>query len=232
MSRPILLFLATLLCTMSSECIAVASAEGYFCTREGTKLKYERRSPGGNKLWWIHTESIDSVNPGPDGSTEAVCTISIVGVEEKSILKKPVTSKALIHTDGTVELNVATAAEEAAKQRFSAVNFVSTGGTSLLPASLQPGAKLEDVAASVSWAGIKYILKVSERSVLRTERITVPAGTFDCIVVKEKKLEKAPLYKRERITYTWYAPGVGMVRHDTYFTSGVQECSETLVSID
>ena len=67
---------------------------------------------------------------------------------------------------------------------------------------------------------------------MRKETITVPAGTFDCIVIKEHKLEKAPLYKRERITYTWYSLGMGMVRHDTFFLSGAQECSEKLVSID
>lgn len=232
MSRQIILLIVSLLCTLYGESIATASAVGYFCTREGTKLKYERRSPDGNKLWWIHTESIDAVSPRPDGCTEADFTLSIVGVEEKSILKKPVSSKALIHNDGTVELDVAAAAEVAAKQRFSAFDLVSSGGTSLLPATLQPGAKLKDVAASVSWAGINYILRYFGRSVLRKERITVPAGTFDCIVVEERKLEKAPLYKRERITYTWYALGVGMIRHDTFFISGAPESSEILVSID
>lgn len=231
MMKPIFLLL-TLVCTLFSGCPAAARPESYFCTREGTKLKYERRSPDGKKLWWIHTESIDAVTPLPDGGTKADFTLSIVGVEEKSILKKPVSSKALIHADGTVELDVAAAAEVAAEQRFSAFSFSSSGGTSILPASLKPGDKLKEVSATVSWVGIHYILKYSGRSVLRRERISVPAGTFDCIVVQERKLEKAPLYKRERITYTWYSLGIGMIRHDTFFLSGEQESSELLVSID
>ncbi len=57
------------------------------------------------------------------------------------------------------------------------------------------------------------------------------AGTFDCIVVREHKLEKAPLMKRDRITLTWYALGYGMVRHDTFFINGDVETTEQLESI-
>ena len=41
-----------------------------------------------------------------------------------------------------------------------------------------------------------------------------------------------PLHRRERITLTWYAPGVGMVRHDTLLTDGRTETSEVLVSVE
>ena len=67
---------------------------------------------------------------------------------------------------------------------------------------------------------------------MRRETITVPAGTFDCVVVKEHKVERAPLFKRDRITYTWYALGIGLVRHDTLFTDGRRECSEQLTRIE
>ena len=51
-------------------------------------------------------------------------------------------------------------------------------------------------------------------------------------MIKEHKAESAPLYKRERITYTWYALGYGMIKHDSYFLDGRQETSEQLYGIE
>ena len=64
---------------------------------------------------------------------------------------------------------------------------------------------------------------------LRHENISVPAGTFHCIVVRERKLERRPLYRNDRITLTWYALGYGLVRHDTFFLDGELESSEQLI---
>ena len=134
-------------------------------------------------------------------------------------------------SDGNVELDIAQSALLAAKQRFSGFNFTSTGGTSILPASMKTGDKLEDIHACVAWGGVKYTIDYTSRKVLRRETITVPAGTFDCVVVSEHKVEKAPFLKRDRTTLTWYALGVGMVRHDTFLPNGEMETSEKLNSI-
>ena len=45
---------------------------------------------------------------------------------------------------------------------------------------------------------------------------TVPAGTFDCIVVRERKIERGIGRNRDTLTENWYAPGIGPVRHDSY----------------
>ena len=77
----------------------------------------------------------------------------------------------------------------------------------------------------------EFSIDYTERKVLRTEKVTVPAGTFDCIVVQERKVEKAPLLKRENITLTWYSLEYGFVRHDSLLPDGSLESSEQLVSI-
>ena len=101
-----------------------------------------------------------------------------------------------------------------------------------MKATAKPGDKLEEIHAEVAWSGIKYNIDYTERSVVKKETITVPGGTFECIVIKEHKKESAPLYKRERITYTWYALGYGMIKHDSFFLDGRQETSEQLYGIE
>jgi len=221
---------AAMASTATASPAASSPADAYFCTRQGTVLNYERRSAENGRLWWKHSESIDAVR-SKSGILEIDITSSIVSDIGKAPLKEPVKSQVTVRSNGTVEVDVSKAAEEAARQKFAALDFTSSGGTSILPADLAPGEKLQDIHSVVSWSGIKLTIDYTERSVLRRETITVPAGTFDCIVVQEHKLEKAPLHRRDRITLTWYAPGYGMIRHDTLFTNGKAETSEVLVSV-
>lgn len=210
--------------------VPAGPADAFFCTEQGAVLHYERRSAEDGELRWRHSESIERVR-SVDGVQLIDVTSTIVAVSGKAPIKEPVRSQVRVLSDGSVEVNAAQAAEEAARQRFSAFNFTSSGGTSLLPADLAPGDVLKDIHARVSWAMVSLTIDYTERSVLRRERITVPAGTFDCIVVREHKLEKAPLHRRDRITLTWYAVGYGMIRHDTLFPDLTPETSEVLVEI-
>ena len=79
--------------------------------------------------------------------------------------------------------------------------------------------------------GLTWRVRVTDRKVLRVERLETPAGMFDCPVVSEHKVEKGPGRNRETTALTWYAEGIGMVRHDTYDRSGLLETSEVLTGI-
>lgn len=219
------------LIVISTFCFAAPPNKAFFCTSPGTALYYERHEEGSGELAWKHTSSIVSSKGIQDGKLEVTFKTDIKSGKMKSPIKEPVSSNVVIYPDGNVELDIAQSALLAAKQRFSGFNFTSTGGTSILPASMKTGDKLEDIHACVAWGGVKYTIDYTSRKVLRRETITVPAGTFDCVVVSEHKVEKAPFLKRDRTTLTWYALGVGMVRHDTFLPNGEMETSEKLNSI-
>ena len=208
-----------------------AQPKAYFCTTKGMTLRYERYDPDGDRHWWTQTTKVNDIQKQNNGSYIINFTANVKGVKVKSPVKGDVNSTAFIHPDGTVDINISEAVSIAAKQRFSAFDFTASGGTSSLKSTIQPGEKLDEIHGAVEWSGIKYRIDYTARSVTKRETITVPAGTFDCIVVKEHKLEKAPLLKRDRITYTWYALGYGLIRHDTFFTDGRQECTEQLTEI-
>lgn len=208
----------------------LAQPKSYFYAVKGGKLRYERYDARNGSLWWVHNETINALRPRSDGGLDVELTTQIVSSGGKSPIKEPVMSGIVIKTDGTVVADVTKAAEEAARQQLSAFNFTSSGDLSELSSGIAPGTVLKDIHTAVSWAGIKFVVDYDSRKVTRRETITVPAGTFDCMVVEEHKIERAPLYRRERNTVTWYALGYGMIRHDTFFTDGRAETSEVLVS--
>ncbi len=227
LKRLLICFLAILAALGST-----AQPKGYFCSTKGMSLRYERYSPDNSKHWWTNTVTINDVQKNADGSLEITVSANIVPRKATPPVKGTVKTKSYLHADGTIEVNISEAAAIAAKKRFAAFNFTSSGGTSIMKATAKPGDKLEEIHAEVAWSGIKYNIDYTERSVVKKETITVPGGTFECIVIKEHKAESAPLYKRERITYTWYALGYGMIKHDSYFLDGRQETSEQLYGIE
>ena len=206
------------------------SKKGYFCAKQGAVLHYERYAPDG-KHWWNQDTKIDSTALGEDGTMNVSFTSTIKSFDVKSPIKGSVSSKAFLRKDGTVEINIAEAAATVAKNRYSAFRFKASGGVSSLSPNVKPGDTLEEIHGKVECAGMKLSIDYTERKVLRKEKITVPAGTFDCIVVQERKVEKAPLMKRDNITLTWYCLGYGFVRHDSLLPDGSLESSELLVSI-
>ena len=225
MRRLVLMFALLLLALPGA-----AQPKCYFYAVGGGSLRYERYDASDGKLWWIHNETINSINSTSDGGRSMDITTHVISKAGKSPVKEPVMSTVIIKPDGTVVADVAKASEEAARQMLSAFDFTSSGDASELPPTLAPGDVLKEIHTVVSWAGIKFTIDYDNRKVTRRETITVPAGTFDCIVVEEHKKEKAPFHRRERNTVTWYALGYGMIRHDTFFTDGRQETTEVLVS--
>ena len=199
---------------------STAQPKGYFCSTKGMSLRYERYSPDNSKHWWTNTVTINDVQKAADGSLDITVSANIVPRKATPPVKGSVKTKSYLHADGTIEVNISEAAAIAAKKRFAAFNFTSSGGTSIMKATAKPGDKLEEIHAEVAWSGIKYNIDYTDRSVVKS------------IVIKEHKAESAPLYKRERITYTWYALGYGMIKHDSYFLDGRQETSEQLYGIE
>lgn len=220
-----------LLFTVIWSVAATALPGTYFCTTKGATLRYERYDCNSGKHWWTQTTRIDDIKYEDDGSRSIKFTANIKSDKVQAPVKGDVSSTAIIRPDGTVEVNITEAVSIAAGQRLSAFNFKATGGMSSMKSTVKPGDKLDEIHGAVNWKGIKYTLDYTDRSVLRRETITVPAGTFECIVVKEHKVESAPFYKRDRITLSWYALDYGVIKHDSFFPDGRQECSEQLYEI-
>lgn len=202
----------------------------YFCNKANTTLEYIRTTAEGS-IKWYHTMAIKDVNN--NGDTTAINYTSYIENHKHKPYygKKPAELSAIITKQG-VTLNVAESVAAVFRTLFPGnTKITSTGGESALPSNMVPGDTLPDVYASVKVLGMTMKITVTEREVLRFETIQTPAGTYDCIVIREKKLEKGMGRNRHTIADTWYSKGVGMVRHDTYNLDLELQTSEVLTSI-
>ena len=211
-------------------CLFVLSALSYFCDVSGTVLEYERTYVDSGKLKWKHVMEIGESRAEDDALTLDYSS-TFRGPSGSVMYGGPVALVAKLHEGGDVEMDLSRSLASVFTNYVGerAVSFEPC--FSLLPADMEPGERLEDAHFEVTVLGLKYKVSVTEREVLRRESIKTAAGDFDCVVVREHKVEKGPGRNRETTALTWYAKGVGMVRHDTYDRKGVLETSEVLVSM-
>ena len=204
-------------------------AQGYFLERTDVTLEYVRRSVADGKISWHHNVSVTDVTE--TGSHTKYITESLFTKQNgKPLYKTAVVETTLVDKNsGNVSLDVGGAMASYVKAR-TGLNATSTSVLSVLPASIAPGDTLMPFVAYTKVGPLTYKVIVSERKVLRRETISVPAGTFDCIVVSENNSETGPGHNRNVRTLTWYCKGVGFVRHDTY-VKGKLDTSEVLESI-
>lgn len=220
---------ALLFCCASLLSGLQAGAEGYCFDGRNTDLEYVRTTTSDGKLKWRHTMRILDIKES--AGTVTYTTESVFRKPNgrmlygDAIIEETIVDK---HT-GNVSVDVGAAMVSYIKAR-TGLNAKAERQFSVLPADMAPGDTLVPVSAQVEVGPLTYTVTVSKRKVLRSETISVPAGTFDCIVVWEKKLEDGIGHHRDVINLTWYSKGVGMIRHDTYI-KGKLDTSEVLQSM-
>ena len=95
---------------------------------------------------------------------------------------------------------------------------------------MKVGTTIPDGCIKVKIGKISATLSTQNRQVTEQKSITVPAGTFDCFLIKEEQVTKTVMSKTERIE-TWYAAGIGCIRQAVYDRKGRLDHTQELVSI-
>ena len=221
--------MAAILTLTFAEMTAQESAP-YFCNKANTVLEYTRTTAEGD-IKWYHTMAIKEASKGSD-TTSINYTSYIQNHKHKPYYgKQPAQLTATITNQG-VTLNVAESVAAIFRTLFPGnTKITSTGGESTLPTNMVPGDTLPDIFSTVKVLGMTMKITVTDRQVLRHETIHTPAGSYPCIVIRETKLEKGMGRNRHTIADTWYAQGLGMVRHDTYNLNLQLQTSEILSAI-
>jgi hypothetical protein len=96
------------------------------------------------------------------------------------------------------------------------------------PASPTPGQKLKDASITMTTQGpipFNMRIEVTDRKVEAVEKITTPAGTFDCVKITCACSSKMLIRTETKMT-DWYAPNVGVVRSETYHQGKLLSFSE------
>jgi hypothetical protein len=89
-----------------------------------------------------------------------------------------------------------------------------------IPSKLEAGQKLNDATMTVKLisdapVNMNFTVNVVNRTVEGFEKVTTPAGTFDCVKLTQD-VETKTVFSMVIRTITWYAEGVGTVRSESY----------------
>lgn len=206
----------------------VAQAQGYYCDRQGATLDYVRKNVRTGETEWRHIMNIKDVSKVADG-TQITSVSTFLKANGKPYYKGDIVEQVVLRENNDVWVDMEAVSVAYIKGR-AGLNATAQAAPSILPATMAPGDTLPQVTGKVKVSLLTFTYRIWDRKVLRRETISVPAGTFDCVVLQERKLESGPGHNREVLNYTWYCKGVGFVRHDTYI-DGKLDTSEILNSI-
>ena len=208
---------------------AARAGEPYTCMQAGRTLCFERTRANGRLERTVTMEYTKVRREGGKTIVEYVFTMRGPGGGELYGGATPMTT--IVRADGTTEQDLGASLQAMLHNMFPGAAQSVRGTPALIPADLKPGDRLPDAHSSVKTGILTHTMDITEREVLRFERITVPAGTFDCVVLREHKVERGVGRNRDTVSENWYAPGVGPVRHDSYkYNNGhpVLEATEVL----
>jgi hypothetical protein len=102
-------------------------------------------------------------------------------------------------------------------------DFKITSTDMELPARMTPGQQLKDASFTLEMTGpipVTMSSTITNRKVDALEKVTTPAGTFDCIKVSYDTFSKVAFIKTEGRTVEWYTPDIGIVRSEYYDKKG------------
>ena len=190
------------------------AGEPFTPTKAGTTLVFERTKSNG-RVEYTSTMKYTGVRR-EGGKLIVEYTFTIHSPGGKELYGGPAPMSTVVTADGTTEQDLSASLKAVLHNMFPGAEQEVTGTPARIPANLKPGDRLPDAHARVKTGVLTHTMDITEREVLRTERITVPAGTFDCVVLREHKIEHGVGRERDNICENWYAPGIGPVRHDSY----------------
>lgn len=140
--------------------------------------------------------------------------------------------------DNNLPMEVTVGGEDGTVSRMSDVgkvmkvqDIMSKGDASSIPSGLSTGMVIPDGTIKVRIGRISATIGTKNRQVLGQKDITVPAGTFDCWLVREEQVTRQPVGSRTEMIETWYAAGIGCVRQAVYDRKGRLDHTQELVSV-
>ena len=138
---------------------------------------------------------------------------------------------------GNLPMEVTVGGPEGTVSRMSDVgkvmkvqDIMSKGDAISVPSGMKVGTAIPDGTIKVRIGKISATIATQDRQVVEQKSITVPAGTFDCFLIKEEQVTRTVGSKTERIE-TWYAAGIGCIRQAVYDRKGRLDHTQELVSI-
>ena len=139
-----------------------------------------------------------------------------------SVLKSEVQ---LICTDGGVSIDFKSLISSAVLEQYEGMNMdIDISGKNItIPNNLSMGQTLPDaellLTMSMASVNMKMTVNMINRKVVAKEKVTTPAGTFDCIVLSSDTEVNMGM-KMKMTSKEWLSKGVGVVKSEEYDDKG------------
>ena len=206
---------------------SVSAQNLFFPTKEGMSLLYanidakgkidsytrqiiKKVEGSGNNFSISYVGQMLDKNRKPVSDIEVPLTITIVN----GVVEWDMKSFAAPGTEGLIEIE---------------------GDKLKIPSSLAPGEKLDDVKFTMTMnMGFKIRTEVAltDQQCLAIEDITVPAGSFKCYKVTQTSAVTAMRRTTTTKIVSWYAPGIGTVKTESYDDKGKLQSTTELNAIE
>jgi len=211
----------------------VRAQNTFFPTKAGTVLLYVNNDAKG-KAQNYSRQTIKSV----EGSGSNMTISYILEALDKN--RKPLTDPPMeipctvIIKDDVVILDMNQMF--AGQMKDQQVKMEVTGVPMELPGNLQPGQTIKDADMTLTLdLGImkmKTTMQMTDGKCLAIEDVTVPAGTFKCHKVTQTVTTTVMRKTVKSTTVSWFAPGVGTIKTETFNDKNKLDGSMELVEMN
>lgn len=227
--KSILLYFAVLLFSLSLP--AQNDCQGFFTTRSGAQLEYQIANAKG-KLQATHTHTIKSLKNTAQGLE---VSIALTGKDEKGKETFSSTSTVTCTLDRLlIDVNSLVGPQQNA---FRDAEVLVTGDGFYLPHQPQVGQELPNSTNEIQFKNNTMTLmtmkiNIQNFKVAGQEKISTPAGSFDCYRMTYDLDTKAMIINTTSKIVQWYAKNVGMVKQEVYNKNGSLVSTSTLTKFN
>jgi hypothetical protein len=212
-------------------CGSLQAQSIFFPTRQGTVRVFAHKNARGN----VESHSRQTIRSVDGSGANMTITYSMEALDKS---QKPLRDAKEMTFKLTVRNNVMIfdINEMIPPQMMNNQEFkMEIKGDGLeLPASIQPGQSLKDATVTMTMdMGMMKMtteMKMTEGKCEAIEDVTVPAGSFKCHKITQTASVTAMRQTTVTRSITWYAPGVGVVKSETYDKSNKLTNTTELIS--
>jgi hypothetical protein len=148
-------------------------------------------------------------------------TIHTKILDDKGEVATEGTSSALCR-DGKFTMSIENILDQDTQANLRDMEFEFEGEEIIIPSDIEVGQTLPDAEMIMQTTGpvkLKATLSITNRKVEKKEKITVPAGSYDCYLITSDQVMKM-MASSENTLKKWISPEVGLVKLEVYNKKG------------